>query len=124
MESIKWERYPRLAGSGSAKAWMTIQINLGLARNTVEAYGRALEDHLTFCERHALVPESIGQADVASYVHDLSERPGTASSPSSPKNRRSLSRRGVAAGECDASATPYGDSPLLRLFDGRRHACR
>ena len=75
MESIKWERYPRLAGSGSAKAWMTIQINLGLARNTVEAYGRALEDHLTFCERHALVPESIGQADVASYVHDLSERP-------------------------------------------------
>ena len=56
MESIKWERYPRLAGSGSAKAWMTIQINLGLARNTVEAYCRALEDYLTFCERRGQPP--------------------------------------------------------------------
>ena len=45
---IRWDRYPCLAVHSHARTWLTIQANLGLATNTVEAYGRALEEFFVF----------------------------------------------------------------------------
>ncbi len=46
MTTIRWERYPLLAQQEHTRSWLQIQGNLGLASNTVEAYGRALEGYL------------------------------------------------------------------------------
>ena len=48
MSEVRWERYPRLAESDLGRQWLTMQANLGLAPNTIDAYGRALEDYLNF----------------------------------------------------------------------------
>jgi site-specific recombinase XerD len=72
---MRWERYPLVNESVTVKAWLTIQINYGHACNTVEAYSRALEDYLRFCESHNLIPESASREDLANYIHDLSRRP-------------------------------------------------
>jgi integrase/recombinase XerD len=51
MVEVRWERYPKVATFGPSRTWLQIQANLGLARNTIEAYGRALEDYLVFTYR-------------------------------------------------------------------------
>jgi integrase/recombinase XerD len=49
---------------------------LGLAPNTVEAYGRGLEDFLRWCESAGVEGADAGRADLAGYVRDLRRRPG------------------------------------------------
>jgi pyrroloquinoline quinone (PQQ) biosynthesis protein C len=44
MSDIRWTRYSKLARLPHARAWLTLQAALGLSANTIEAYGRALED--------------------------------------------------------------------------------
>ena len=58
-----------------ARAWLRIQSDLGLARRTIEAYGRALVDYLAVLGRDGVDPLTAGRADVARYVRDLMERP-------------------------------------------------
>jgi site-specific recombinase XerD len=59
----------------AVKAWLTMQANLGLAPNTLDAYRRDLEDYFAFCASHAITPPAATRADIARYVHDLSHRP-------------------------------------------------
>ncbi len=75
MEQIRWERYPLLTKNSRSSVWLKIQANLGLATNTIEAYGRSLEDFLRFCERSSLIPESATREHVSEYVRDLTSRP-------------------------------------------------
>lgn len=75
MADICWERYQLVAQSPHARSWLTIQAHLGLAVNTIDAYGRALEDYLAFSARQALAPESANRGHVAAYVRDLTARP-------------------------------------------------
>lgn len=75
MVDVRWERYPRVSRSGSARAWLTIQANLQRAPNTVDAYARALEEYLAFSEAHRVVAEQAGRDHVAAYVRDLAVRP-------------------------------------------------
>ena len=56
MAEIRWERYPRAAELDAARAWLVLQRNLGLAANTIDAYGRALEEYLSF----SVAKESFG----------------------------------------------------------------
>jgi site-specific recombinase XerD len=72
---ICWERYPLIAKHLHVRKWLLIQQNLGLAQNTVEAYGRALEDYLRFCQEQDVVLESATLLHVSEYVRDLSTRP-------------------------------------------------
>lgn len=72
---IRWERYPSLSQSEHGRVWLTIQMNLGLAQNTVDAYGRALEDFLTFGSKKGFVPEAATREHLSQYVHNLSSRP-------------------------------------------------
>jgi hypothetical protein len=39
MNTIRWERFLLINQSSVARSWLLIQFNLGLAANTIEAYG-------------------------------------------------------------------------------------
>lgn len=75
MEEIDWARYPSVAQLPTARAWLAIQAALGLAPNTIAAYGRSLHDYLTFCRGRGVNPETTTRADVAAWVRDLRQRP-------------------------------------------------
>lgn len=75
MSEIQWQRYPLSASIPQIRAWLSMQAHLGRAANTLEAYGRALEDYLTFCQRCAIGWETATREHVALYVHDLATRP-------------------------------------------------
>ena len=68
MTQVRWERYPLVAQSPYARSWLSMQGNLGLAQNTVEAYGRALEDYLAFSTRDSFSPEAATREHIARYV--------------------------------------------------------
>lgn len=75
MRNICWERYPHVGQLPGARSWLQIQGNLGLAHNTIDAYGRALEDYLIFCERHGIDVLTATKEHISQYVHDLTSRP-------------------------------------------------
>ena len=75
MADVRWERFPLVAQDPHARSWLAIQANLGLALNTIDAYGRALEDYLRFAVRGGIAPAAASRADVARYVGDLTTRP-------------------------------------------------
>ena len=43
------ERFPALATSPPALAWLSMRADLGLAPRTIDAYARGLSEYLTFC---------------------------------------------------------------------------
>ncbi len=71
----KWHRYPAVAEHQRARSWLEVEANLGHAENTVDAYGRGLEEYLAFCEETGVEPEAATRADVAAYVNRLRSRP-------------------------------------------------
>jgi site-specific recombinase XerD len=75
MAEIRWERYPRAAELGVARAWLVLQQNLGLASNTIDAYGRALEEYLAFSAAKDVSVIAAAKDHIAAYVRDLSSRP-------------------------------------------------
>jgi site-specific recombinase XerD len=75
MAEVHWERYPHTGRTHHARAWLQIQANLGLAPNTIDAYGRALEEYLELCIRSEIVAEAATKEHVSCYVHDLMTRP-------------------------------------------------
>jgi integrase/recombinase XerD len=75
MNEIRWERFPLLSTLSHPRSWLTIQADLQLAPNTIAAYGRALEDYLTFCARHSLEADHVTREQIAMYVRDLALRP-------------------------------------------------
>ena len=79
MGDIQWNRYPALAELPHARTWLTIQANLGLAPNTITAYGRALDDYFAFCARRGLEANIATRDHIAAYVRDLTTRPGRCS---------------------------------------------
>src|SRR6266700_3942834 len=106
MGNICWNRYPHVAQSPHGQAWLTIQLNLGLAQNTINAYGRALEDFLAFSSRDKFAPESATREHIARYVHDLSSRP----------NPRGAKIRALDTGCGLANATLQQRLTAVRLF--------
>jgi integrase/recombinase XerD len=106
MTQVRWERYPLVAQSPHARSWLSMQGNLGLAQNTVEAYGRALEDYLAFSSRDNFSPEEASREHIARYVHDLSSRP----------NPRGANIRVLDTGYGLANATLQQRLTAVRLF--------
>lgn len=72
---IAVERFPQVHASENASAWFTMQQHLSLAENTIQAYGRCLEDYLYFCSERDVVPEEAGRDHIALWVSDLASRP-------------------------------------------------
>ena len=75
MSIICWEHYPSVAEHPHARNWLEIQAMLGLAKNTVAAYGRGANDYLAFCERTARPFIEATKADIAAYIDDMIHRP-------------------------------------------------
>ena len=101
-----WGRYPRIAAEARAHAWLSSQVDLGLAPSTRAAYARGLEDFLTFSARREVAATAATRAHIAAYVRDLRERPGP---------------RGANVGVLDsgaglASATMQQRLVVVRLF--------
>ncbi len=77
MAEPRWEFFPLLAEQEQPGKWLQIQADLGLAENTIQAYGKSLEDYLLFCKIYKVIPETAKKADIAIYVRYLSKRPNT-----------------------------------------------
>lgn len=75
MTVIEWARYPLLADHEHGRRWLQFTANIGRAPNTIDAYGRAAEDHLRYCRREGLDPLTTKADAVAGWIGDLRERP-------------------------------------------------
>ncbi|MEW6635349.1 MAG: tyrosine-type recombinase/integrase [Actinomycetota bacterium] len=75
MAEPKWRRYPRVAEAPRARTWLKVEANLGHAENTIDAYGRGLEEYLAFCDEIGIDPEVATRAHVAGFVDHLRSRP-------------------------------------------------
>jgi integrase/recombinase XerD len=106
MSTVRWELFPLVSASELPRAWLQLQCNLQLAPNTVEAYGRCLNDFLAFCWRAAIVPETITRDQVALYVQDLAQRPN-------PKNANCPA---LESGRGLSNSTMQQRLTVLRLF--------
>jgi site-specific recombinase XerD len=99
-------RWPALAAEPQGAAWLTDQIQLGLAPNTVLAYARALNEYLDHCHREGLDPLVATRADVAGYVRELAPRP----------NRRGSNITAIDSGVGLANATLRQRLVAVRQF--------
>jgi integrase/recombinase XerD len=106
METVRWDFYPYVATNGLARTWLETQVHLQLAPNTIDAYGRSLNDFLGFCLKEHVQPESITREQVALYVQDLANRPH-------PKGGNILS---VQSGRGLSNSTMQLRITVLRLF--------
>jgi integrase/recombinase XerD len=106
MTEIRWEQYPLVGQHELARNWLQRQAHLQLAPNTVDAYGRCLNDYLGFCVRHSVQPEAVTREQVALYVQDLAHRPH-------PKGANILS---IESGRGLSNATMQQRITVLRLF--------
>src|SRR6266498_3477512 len=66
---------PLVATYEHARRWLQFTANLGRARNTVEAYGRALDDHLRFCASVGADPRTLRPDVIAEWIGDQHARP-------------------------------------------------
>lgn len=69
-----WDRYPHLAEYETARSWLTTQVHLGLADNTIEAYARGLGDYLGFSKQCGIEPEKASREHITLFVHDMATR--------------------------------------------------
>ena len=118
MTAIHWARYPQVAALPATCTWLTIQSDLGLASTTIEAYGRALQDYLTFCRTQQIVPETATRAHIAAYVSDLTARPHRRGSCTYALR---IMFRGLAQSGCVACMSRR--SALDRCFHDPLHPC-
>ena len=106
MTNVRWECYPLVAQNETARTWLQMQAHLQLAPKTIDAYGRSLNDYLTFCERLGIVLETVTREQVALYVQDLATRPN-------PKGSNILT---LASGTGLANATMQQRITVARLY--------
>jgi integrase/recombinase XerD len=72
---INWDKYPMVASNKEAHAWLIRLANRGKAPNTLDAYGRGLNDFLEFCNRSEVEPAQITEEHVDLYIKDMRTRP-------------------------------------------------
>jgi integrase/recombinase XerD len=75
MYEIRWEYYPYVAANPYTRDWLETQAMLGLAQNTLQAYGRGANDYLAFCERTGRPLVAASKADIVAYIDEMTHRP-------------------------------------------------
>lgn len=65
MADVRWEHYPHVAANEAARAWLVLESNLGLAANTLDAYGRALEEYIAFSAAKDIAIITAGKDHIA-----------------------------------------------------------
>ncbi len=71
MHVILWARCPLIANNDYARRWLQSVADLGHARNTVEAYRRAVEEYLSFTKGLGVPVAEARRDHVAAYVRSL-----------------------------------------------------
>jgi integrase/recombinase XerD len=108
---IRWDRYPLVADYERARSWLVAEVNLQRSVNTIDAYGRGLEDFLSFSARTGFHPESATREHAALWLGDLSKRV----SQRRGRHRKSSSKRG-ANERLLSNATIQQKLTAVRLF--------
>ncbi len=75
--TVSWPHFPLVAEHGDARRWLQLTANVGRAPNIVDAYGRAVDDHLRFCRSVGADPLTSGPDVIAAWIGDLHERPNS-----------------------------------------------
>lgn len=77
MTDIAWKRYPEVEQCKWARSWLQIQKHRGLADATIDAYGRGLQDYLSFCKQENVDAVTARRDHIAAYVNHLRTQPRT-----------------------------------------------
>ena len=113
MGEVDWFRYPLVRDSDCGRRWLQIQSDLGLAKNTVEAYARGLDGYLRFLRDLEMNPTECNREVIASFIRSLMVQPGaTRGKVTSIRAKAVLSNATFAATIDDGQA-------LLRFSGGR-----
>ncbi|MFI1360983.1 hypothetical protein ACH4TV_46595 [Streptomyces sp. NPDC020898] len=75
MAPIRWGKFPTLAERQLARRWLQFMANIGRVSHTIDAYGRAVEEHLRFCAGEGTDPVLAGADTVAAWIGDMLDRP-------------------------------------------------
>ena len=75
MANVRWEHYPHVGGNEVARAWLVLESNLGLAANTLDAYGRGLEEYIAFSAGKDTAVVTATRDHIAAYIRYLTTRP-------------------------------------------------
>ncbi|GGL68070.1 integrase [Streptomyces anthocyanicus] len=75
MAPIPWGKFPTVAEHQQAHRWLQFTANIGRAPNTIDAYGRAVEDHLRFCAAEGTDPLLARADTVAAWIRNMLDRP-------------------------------------------------
>ena len=106
MADVRWNHYPHVFANDVARSWLLLESNLGLAANTLDAYGRALEEYIGFSAVRNTAIITATKAHVAAYVRYLISRP----------NRRGQNVLALDSGAGLANATLQQRLTAVRLF--------
>ena len=106
MTEVSWACYPQTAAMPTARTWLQMQADLQLAPKTIDAYGRALDDYLSFCRTVDQSPEAASREHIARYVQALATRPN-------PHGQRILH---LHSGAGLSNATMQQRLTVVRLF--------
>jgi site-specific recombinase XerD len=71
VEPIRCEHLPLTAAHPLCRAWLTLQSQRGLARNTLEAYSRGLEVFLRFLAGQQLPIPAVTRAHIGAYLASM-----------------------------------------------------
>src|ERR1700730_18189943 len=74
MTEVQWSHFPLVAAHEHAHRWLQFTAHLGRAQNTIEAYGRAVDDHLRFCGSVGADPLHLHADVIAAWIGDLHQR--------------------------------------------------
>ncbi len=132
MHVIRWSRYPTLTTHDAAKRWLQSVADLGLAPNTVEAYGRGVEQYLFFSRSLGVAPNKARRDHIAAYVRFASlKKPGDAGGGSEPAANATVQQRVTSlrlfydflVQEQDIPFNPVGRGHYVagRAFGGMKH---
>lgn len=75
MAPIPWGKFPTVADHQLAHRWLQFTANIGRAPNTIDAYGRAVEDHLRFCAAEGMDPLLARADTIAAWIRSMLDRP-------------------------------------------------
>ena len=87
-----WHALSNICNDTHARAWVSLQVDLLRAPNTVIAYARGLDHYLGFCRHAGIDVNSAGRVQIAGYVRELVQPHSSAEGVT-----------GVAAGMANAS---------------------
>ncbi|AQA07241.1 hypothetical protein BVC93_32545 (plasmid) [Mycobacterium sp. MS1601] len=74
MKEVAWERFADVGAHEQGRRWLQFTANIGRAPNTIDAYGRALQDYFTYCVAAGADPVTARGDVVAAWIGDMRTR--------------------------------------------------